>query len=133
MRQRREQLYRICTGAHFSYKRHFSVLSNDEMSPVHFHVLCLTRNSSIHFAHFNFITSPREQQIIATEEANELQTLINRLPYFLREVTYLHYYKNLTIPQIARLVNIPAPLVKNRLALSIYWLKIFIVKHKPPE
>jgi hypothetical protein len=174
---KKQQQYRICMGAHFLCWGNFSVLSNDEMSPMQFYTRSLpsrtcchcmpqnsTHNSSLIIhrssfpihnsafiihnsalpthnpslkAHCNTPTTvtptpawsepPIEDDITAAEESAEVSVLVNRLPWFMREVTYLHYYKSLSIHQIAVLVKRPAPIVKTWLTHAIYWLRQFLV------
>jgi DNA-directed RNA polymerase specialized sigma24 family protein len=73
-----------------------------------------------------------EKNKIATE-TEYLENAIHNLPAFLKEVTILHYHKCFSVNQIAHLINKPESLVQGWLAHSIYWLKIFVLKFKPPE
>lgn len=75
---------------------------------------------------------PRLEQMVLKNEYF-FDNLIDNLPPALRKTTYLYYHRSLTYSQIASVLNTPAPIVKNRLRISLYLLKIFIVKHKPPE
>lgn len=74
-----------------------------------------------------------EEQTKIITHTEYLQNAIDNLPGFLKEVTILHYHKCLSVKQISQLINKPAPLVNGWLAHSIYWLKIFVLKFKPPE
>ncbi len=68
--------------------------------------------------------NPRQSQ----ETADELQSILARLPEESRSVLILHYLEGLPIAEIAHVLGIPAGTVKSRLhtarnALKALWVR----------
>jgi DNA-directed RNA polymerase specialized sigma24 family protein len=117
-------VYRTCTGAHFVYGGIFSVLGNATMSPVHFSsssLVAICPDPSV------------ADKLIAEENVAELVACVNQLPSFLREVVYLHYFKQLTIAEIAVLTGRHPRIVSTWILHALRWLKILLAKPKPPD
>jgi len=56
-----------------------------------------------------------DELVLDRQEVEELRTLITRLPEHHREVIVLRYYAELTEPEMAEALNVPAGTVKSRL------------------
>jgi DNA-directed RNA polymerase specialized sigma24 family protein len=116
MANRTTYFKRTCTGAHLFRWGNFSVLSSDEMSPVHFYLQ-------------HYQDNPDELRSHA--KADGLDLNIYNLPDFLQEVVYFHYYKDLSIEQIGLLVKRDPIIVQRWLLHAIGWLRI-LMKPRPP-
>jgi DNA-directed RNA polymerase specialized sigma24 family protein len=64
-------------------------------------------------------------------KADGLELNIYNLPDFLQEVVYFHYYKDLSIEQIALLVKRDPIIVQRWLLHAVGWLRI-LMKPRPP-
>ncbi|SDM12326.1 sigma-70 family RNA polymerase sigma factor [Sediminibacillus halophilus] len=61
------------------------------------------------------ISSLTENEVIKKSESEEMKSLMFSLPESYREVIYLYYYKDLSIPEIAEVTNLNPNTVKTRL------------------
>ncbi|WP_432353588.1 sigma-70 family RNA polymerase sigma factor [Sporosarcina sp. A2] len=64
-----------------------------------------------------------EEQVICKESGNELKQLIDRLPLKYKEVIWLHYYAEMTVSEVADVLECSANTVKTRLARGRRLLK----------
>jgi len=81
------------------------------------------------------VASPSEDRLLEKELSSEILTLVNRLPYKLREVVVLRHYRECTLEEIAETLGIPLGTVKSRhhsaLAKLRAWLgKDHVLKEK---
>jgi len=126
-------------GRSFYYRDIFSGLTNEKMGPALYRIAPPNHPATPFSAmHHSSESEPSkdpspEEKFILKENSNELAAFISTLPAKCRDLYYLYFYKDFTRIQIATHLHISKSTVQIRLTLSIYLLKIFVLKHKPGE
>ncbi|MBZ0291130.1 MAG: RNA polymerase sigma factor [Anaerolineae bacterium] len=69
---------------------------------------------------------PPETVLIDTDEAQQVATAVMHLPEHQRETLVLRYYQELSLAEIAEILDIPVGTVKSRLSLGIRNLKAYL-------
>ena len=67
-----------------------------------------------------------EESIPVLEEKMDMEAALKKLPYEMREVLVLYYFKNLKLKEIALVLDIGLPLVKYRLRRAKELLAVYL-------
>lgn len=112
-------LYAIATNLardHFKSAdtRHALNLSDDDLGMIH-----------------DTATLRPEENVLAADEARQVVAALQALPDHQREVVVLRYYQELSLAEIAEILNIPVGTVKSRLSLGLQRLRTVLEQEAP--
>jgi RNA polymerase sigma-70 factor (ECF subfamily) len=69
------------------------------------------------------VTATPETEFVETEETQRVAAAMNRLPLFQREAILLRYFQELSLVEMAQVLQVPVGTVKSRLSLGLKSLK----------